>query len=361
MGLKEIWDQIYTNNEHLPDADEVFAYETVKWVRVLDRRLGFVYYSMLFIIIIYIVLYVFIIEKQYLDMEKSSGWIMVQVMNNQMSDLGQTWDIYDRITNPGEQGAVFIPTRIVITREQVQDYCPSPMHNCTVPSDCDIDNNLLQKEECVNGRCMRMQWCPAEDPENLSPGSRTEVQYLEFGNVELWFRTYVHFHKFQLDVATTDEQKEILYPMKRANTYPLHDLIRMANIDPEEVVENGAMLIVNALLQCDLDAETCGSKIETINVDTKTGYNYVFTHVYFENNGEVRKRDVMRMYGIRLLTFATGFGMKTSFPQIVLQVSSGIALMVMAQTIADFFLTAVVAERKHYEDQKILKTEDFND
>ena len=31
-----------------------------------------------------------------------------------------------------------------------------------------------------------------------------------FARVELWFSTYVHYHKFQLDVATTDEFKEVL-------------------------------------------------------------------------------------------------------------------------------------------------------
>jgi len=342
--------------ELIPDVDDVFAYETVKWVRVLDRRLGLVYYTMLTIIVIYIVLYVCIIEKQYLDFEKSSGWIIVQVLNNQKSDLGVSWDTYDRITNPGEQGAVFIPTRVLITRAQTQDgFCESMVHECTKASDCDIDNEKLQKSECVNGHCIRRQWCPAENPD----APTTETQYLEFNQVELWFSTYVHYHKFQLDVATTDERKEILYPMKRANTYPLHDLIRMANLDPEEVVENGAVIIANALLECDLDNGECGSRVETINVDTKAGYNYAYNHIYYEDG--VRKRDTLRMYGIRLLAFATGFGSKTSFPMIVLQTSSGIALMMVAQTVSDFVLMSVIAERKHYTDQKVLQTEDFNE
>lgn len=345
--------------EWLPDPDDVFAYETVKWVRVLDRRLGLVYYTMLTIIVIYIVLYVLIIEKQYLDFEKSSGWIIVQVINHQKSDKGITWDAYDRITNPGEQGAVFIPTRILITKQQNQDgFCESPLHPCKTPDDCDIDNENLQKSDvCSNGFCMRRQWCPAENPNNPAT---TETQYLEFGSVELWMSTYVHYHKFQLDVATTDERREIPYPMKRANTYPLHDLIRMANLDPEEVIENGAVLIANALMDCDLDELECQSKVETINVDTKSGYNYAFNHVYFDESGK-RKRDALRMYGIRVLAFATGFGRKTSFPMIILQVSSGIALMMVAQSVADFVLMTVIAERKHYTDQKVLQTEDFND
>lgn len=342
--------------DRLPDPDDVFAYETVKWVRVLDRRLGLVYYSTVIVILLYVVLYVFIIEKQYLDFEKSSGWILVKVLNQQISDTGALWDSYERITNPGEQGAVFIPTRILITKAQNQQgFCESPLHNCTKDIDCDIGNELLQKSECApSGRCMRRQWCPHENVELPT----TETQYIDYSEIELWFSTYVHYHNFKLDVATTDEKHEIVYPMRRANTYPLHDLIRMANLEPEEVVENGAVMIANALLDCDLDSGECESKVTAINGDTRSGFNYAYTHIYFEDG--LRKRDLLRMYGIRILTFATGFGSKTSFAMIVLQVSSGIALMMMAQVVADAVLTNIIAERKHYTNQKIIQTEDFN-
>jgi len=341
----------------LTDMDTVFAYDTTKWVRVLDRRLGLVYYTFLTLIVVYVVLYVGVIEKQYLDFEKSSGWISIQVLNHQKSDLGISWDKFDTITNPGESGAVFIPTKVVITKEQTQDgFCESLLHNCTISEDCDIGNAKLQKAECSNGRCMRRQWCPAEDPASVT----TETQYLDYHAIELWFSTYVHYHKFKLDVQTTDEDKEILYPMKSANTYPLHDLIRMANLDKEEVIENGAVLIANALLDCDLDTGQCGTKVESTNVDTKNGFNYVHYHVYFDEQKK-RKRDMIRMYGIRVLAFATGFGSKTSFPMIVLQLSSGIALMMVAQSAADFVLMFVVPEKKHYTAQKVLETEDFNE
>lgn len=341
----------------LTDKDEVFAYETTKWVRVLDRRLGFVYYFILTAIVVYVVLYVCIIEKQYLDFEKSSGWVSIEALNNQKSDIGMAWDKYDTVTNPGEQGAIFIPTKVVITKDQSQDgFCESLLHNCTHNDDCDIDNEQLQKTQCSNGHCLRRQWCPPEDPSSPT----TETQYLDYHRIELWFSTYVHYHKFQLDVSTTDEDKEILYPLKKANTYPLHDLIRMANIDIEEVIENGAVLIANAMLDCDLDTSQCGSKIESTNVDTKNGFNYVHYHTYFDEQKK-RKRDAYRFYGIRVLAFATGFGTKTSFPMIVLQLSSGIALMMVAQSVADFVLMFVVPEKRHYTSQKVLETEDFNE
>jgi len=347
---ESIWHKI------IPDGDQVFAYDTQKLIRVLDRRLGIVYYIVNVAVVVYFC-FVLFGKKAYLDNEKSTGVILCTVLHRQKSDLGLDWDIYDRITNPAEMGAVFIPTRILVTRGQTQEdeYCESYIHNCTVPADCDIGNELLQKPECTNGHCMRRQWCPDENPN----AATTETHYLEFEQVELWFQAYVHFHKFMLDVSTTDEKDPIEYPQKGANTYPLHDLIRFANLEEEAVMENGAIVSLNAIFRCNLDDQVCVTKVEATNVDTKTGYNHVHNHVYYENG--VRKRDSYRFYGIRLITFTTGFGLKTSLPQVVLQLSAGIALSTVATAVADLWMMNVVPERRHYVEQKIIDTEDFHE
>lgn len=342
------------------DIDKVFAYDSVKLVRVLDARLGMVHCTMQFVILCYIVLYVFIIERQYLEMEKTSGWILMKALNQQRSAIGVTWDIYDRITNPGEMGAIFIPTRIFVTKNQTEGVCKSLTEQCKTHEDC-LKNHELEAipDSCDNGYCKITQWCPPENP--ASPA--TDIHYLQISDVELWFKAYVHFHKFGLDVATTDETKEVMYPMKAANTYPLHDLLRMANLEFTELIDNGAVIMSTVLLKCDFGSgqagADCRSKVEVVNVDTKSGYNYVHTHHWFE--GETRYQTQVRMYGIRLVAFATGMGAKAAFSQIILQVSSGIALLMVAQTAADFVLMFIVPERKHYTDQKVIQTEDFNE
>lgn len=339
---------------NMPDCDDVFSYETVKEVRVLDRRLGFVYYGVQGAVILYIVVYVFFYKQGYLDTEKTSGWMMCKVMKPQVSQEGLPWDVYDRVTNPGEQGAVFIPTRVLVTKEQSSEgSCESPLHNCSDDTDCHHSNQRLGC--AASGRCLRQQWCPAED----ASLSTTTTHYLSIDEVELWFQTYVHYHQFNLDVSTTDEKTPIYYPHRRANTYRLRDLLAMAGMELEEFTENGAMVLVNALFTCDLDTHNCDMKVSTQNVDTKTGFNHVHNRVYWEDG--VRKRDSYRMYGLRLLTSATGFGSKTSFSQILLQLSSAISLFSFAEMVADFWLQYVVPERRHYVEQKILHTEEFND
>mmetsp|Transcript_67604 Transcript_67604/g.148260 ORF Transcript_67604/g.148260 Transcript_67604/m.148260 type:complete len:353 (+) Transcript_67604:85-1143(+) len=352
MGFLPSWIE-----NHLPDADEVFAYDTVKLVRILDRRLGFVYWGIQALVAFYMIVIVFIINKAYQDTEKSTGWMLTKVVKPQISHLGISWDAYDRITNPGESGAVFVPTRILITRGQTQEdeYCESPSHPCKEARDCNVGDPKVQKMECQNGFCMRRQWCPAEN----ANWPTTETHYLDFEKVELWFKSYVHYHKFGLDVSTADEKESIPYPHRGANTYRLQDLIRMTNYAPEEFVENGAVMILNGLFDCNLDSELCEMKVMTANVDTKTGFNHVYENIYYENG--VRKRDVYRMFGIRIVTSATGFGGKTKFSQIVLQLSSGIALLGTAELLADFWLMNCVPERKHYTEQKIKQMESADD
>eukprot|EP00435_Cladocopium_sp_Y103_P045828 s559_g13.t1 len=228
MGFLPSWIE-----NHLPDADEVFAYDTVKLVRILDRRLGFVYWGIQALVAFYMIVIVFIINKAYQDTEKSTGWMLTKVVKPQISHLGISWDAYDRITNPGESGAVFVPTRILITRGQTQEdeYCESPSHPCKEARDCNVGDPKVQKMECQNGFCMRRQWCPAEN----ANWPTTETHYLDFEKVELWFKSYVHYHKFGLDVSTADEKESIPYPHRGANTYRLQDLIRMTNYAPEEM------------------------------------------------------------------------------------------------------------------------------
>mmetsp|Transcript_65755 Transcript_65755/g.183142 ORF Transcript_65755/g.183142 Transcript_65755/m.183142 type:complete len:352 (+) Transcript_65755:91-1146(+) len=346
------------SNSIVRHLDDVFAYDTVKLIRVLDRRLGFLFYFVNLLVIVYVIVYVFLIKEKYLETEKTSGWAFCKVMKPQLSAIGIEWDVYDRVTNPGEQGAVFIPTRVLITRGQTQGgFCESPVHNCSRPLDCDIGNAEIQKKECSpSGRCMRRQWCPAEDEKDRTI---TEMHELGIEDVELWFSTYVHYHTFGLDVSTTDESSPRHYPHPRANTFRLLDIVRMANLDPLDFQENGAVLLINTIFTCNLDAHNCEFKIESQNIDTKTGYNHVHNHIYWEDG--VRKRDTYRMYGIRLVILTTGIGFKTSFVQIMLQLSSAISLLSVAETVADFYLMYMVPERKHYVEHKIIETEDFND
>jgi len=355
------WLNIFQKMNSTWDPDVLFSYDTVKEVRIRDRRTGRVYALCMLIIICYVVIYVFMYKKLYLAAEKTTGWITAKVLHHKVEEPTQVFDVFDSITNPGEQGGIFIPTRVLITRGQVQDgFCESPNDSCAVDQDCDIGDETVQKTLCQNGRCLRRSWCPMME----LGAPETEEHLVDVAAYDIWFATSIHFHMFALDVGTTDEEKPVRYPdaHRPANTYPVHDLLRMAGVDQAQAQKLGAIVNVNKIFKCDLDKNECMMTLESRAVtgddNVHQGYNYAKQFFYTE--GGVTKRDVYRYYGIRFFAFATGIGAKTSFANIVLQISSAIALLSCAVLAADVCLQYIVAERRHYVDLKVIPTEDFS-
>lgn len=340
------------------DLDRFFAYDTSKEVRVIDRRLGLVYYATSALVLFYVVIFLMIIKKQYLDQEKSDGFMMTKVLNPVYANDTIPFDIFEAVQNPGESGALFVPTRVLVTRGQSQSgSCEQPGYPCESNDDCD-NGDELSDGKCSKGMCIRRGWCPGETA--ATPG--TEIYKIDAKSFDLWFQGKVLYHKFRVDVGNNEMPSPVFYPNENANTYPMHDILRMAEVDVEDVWKDGAVFLVTALFDCDLTNvgnEVCQTSIESVAVDTLTGYNFK-TAYYYEEDGE-RKRDSYWFYGIRLVIFSTGIGSRPSVAQVVLQLSQAITLMASATTIADLFLQYVVPEKKHYLAEKIIETEDFGD
>ena len=72
-------------------------------------------------------------------------------------------------------------------------------------------------------------------------------------------------------------------------------------------------------------------------------------------------RDLYTFKGVRLLLSARGVGKKVSVAAIMLQISSLIALMWLANYAADLMMLHVLPERKHYRTYKQERTPDFSD
>jgi len=339
------------NDEY--DLDSIFAYDTVKEVKVIDRRLGLIYYATLGLVLFYVVILQLIIDQKYLDFEKSNGFVMTKVLNPSYANDTIPFDIFDAVQNPGESGAMFIPTRVLVTRGQSQKGdCENPGFPCESDADCDLGDGI-SKPKCSKGTCVRRGWCPAESTSNPS----TEVYKIDAENYDLWFQGKVLFHKFQTDIGNTEDAAPMYYPNDNANTYPMHDILRMASVTLDDIWKEGAVVLVTAIFDCDLASETCITRIESVAVDTTTGFNFKKGN-YYQEDGD-HKRDSYWYYGIRLVVFATGIGRQPSVAQIVLQGSQAIALLTVAGSVADFFLQAVVPERKHYIAEKVIETEDF--
>merc|ERR1719399_2753149 len=161
-----------------------------------------------------------IIKRQYLDYEKSNGFIMTKVLNPSYANDTIPFDVFEAVHNPGESGALFIPTRVMVTRNQGQKgSCENPGYPCDSDEDCDTGDDM-STGKCSNSMCVRRGWCPSETVR--TPG--TEVYKIDASSYDLWFQGRVLYHKFRADVGNTEDPSPIFYPNENANTYPMRHL-----------------------------------------------------------------------------------------------------------------------------------------
>ena len=91
------------------------------------------------------------------------------------------------------------------------------------------------------------------------------------------------------------------------------------------------------------------------------GFSFQTSDHYTQAEGDDDMRDLYTFKGVRLLLSSRGVGKKVSVAAIMLQVSSLIALMWLANYASDLMMLYVLPERKHYRTYKQERTPDFSD
>eukprot|EP00347_Sterkiella_histriomuscorum_P010884 403374553 len=192
---------------------ESCTYQTPKIVRVIDRKIGLIYYGICLLIISYIVFYVLLYKKEYYQTEKTIGGSIIKpfgklVGKDQFTNQTRVFDIGDYTRNIDETSAIFIATKIEITEGQQQKYC----HITPCESDADCKNIIClvsssQLQYTKNTKTFVM--------ENLQDLHFEFVNVIQFGSEE-----EIEDIIYSTDAIEYDkhgEKKVVFYPEKRAN------------------------------------------------------------------------------------------------------------------------------------------------
>jgi hypothetical protein len=370
------------------DLDEIFSYQTTKEVRMLDRRLGMVNLLIKILVLLYLVGYVFLIREGYTEIEKSVGETLVSVNGTAYSTnngKSRPWDSIDVVNPALENGATIIASTVYVTPGQVVGTGNNPNAACSSNSDC-TKNEPLMSGTCntADGYCQELAWMPAFSETDET--STTEYILQDGDDFGVWIRAAIQFPsldsglfstmgvtsitEYDSDTATVSETSSSSTTLGDGTAYPpdyftVGELLSLAQTSYETIKETGCTLSVSFMWTCFVDSSSsCYPTLQVSRMDVsekRRGFQYSYANYYRPEAGGVSTRDLYTVKGVRILLSSRGEGKRFSFSAVMLQISSGIALLWLANFAADFLMLHVLPERKHYRTYKQERTPDFSD
>jgi hypothetical protein len=337
------------------DWDIVCAYRTMRMVKIQDRWLGLLYYTIILLVAVYVSVFALWISGKH-QVESSGVGSVVTKFTGKAFANGQAYDWVDLRFPETEPAGVFIMTKSVRQKEQKVGKCV----------DFDQPCPCREKAECVDGFCKDEAWCPSIGEGNVAELEKSpsviKMEGLEYTQVEI--QAGIAFPRvsdiFFVAGKTGPESKN---PLRYIS---LGDLLAVGGLKVDDFVDYGG--VVSVIYQwgveppCDvLTPQICEPLIQVQRIDGGRGFVTKRSKKYFK--GGAWHRDAEMMYGIRLLIDSAGTGRKIDFVLVMIQLGSCLALTRTASMIADFIMLNLYPKQKTdlYYKCKVKETQDFSD
>eukprot|EP00440_Ansanella_granifera_P029534 gb/GFBE01032077.1/.p1 GENE.gb/GFBE01032077.1/~~gb/GFBE01032077.1/.p1 ORF type:complete len:428 (+),score=109.38 gb/GFBE01032077.1/:1-1284(+) len=336
--------------------DKICAYRTNRVVRIQDANLGYLYWGVVSMIWLYIQILVIFVEGRHTFQEPGMGAVIAKVEAKGFGPDGKAFDASDLRFPIIEPSGAFIMTRRISLEGQ-------KMGNCIdwdSPEKCPCGKHAV----CVAGDfCEVKGWCPSLGDHNVDkPPAEAVVEDIT-GLEEAVLKIVAgigfpsidkHFH-----VAGATEGSSKLH-----NHITVSQLLEMA--DPpmkyQDIAKTGCVVAVNFFYSCDLTfSSVCEPKLVVKRVDDGTGF--VQKRGKRKTIGGVETRDVVYMYGMRIIVDSSGIGRQVSLVPIVIQIGSCLALAQIASMVADFLMIRMYDKDRcdAYYKCKVIQTQAYSD
>jgi len=343
------------------DWDRIFAYKTYKIVRIKDRQLGLLYWGIVTLVILYIIIFALGIEGKHQYQEPGIGTVVTKFHGKGFANK-KAYDAGDLRFPEIEPFGAFIMTREIKVLGQKKEEC------------VDFDNPCPCKKghECVDGFCKGKAWCPSlgdGNAEEAEGAIDTAIKGLENTIVEI--NAGIAFpgignHFFVAGKISEPSRlpgqpvaPKLSSATNEFKNITLKDLLSraMPPVKFEEVLETGALIGVSFYWKCDVSDLACQPAVVVKRLDN--GKGFIQKRAYHHSTG----RDVVLMYGLRILVESSGIGRQFSFVLLVIQIGSCLALLRTASMAADFMMLQLYPKERRdaYYNCKVLETQDFSD
>uniref|UniRef100_A0A8D0HN94 P2X purinoceptor n=1 Tax=Sphenodon punctatus TaxID=8508 RepID=A0A8D0HN94_SPHPU len=299
---------------------DFFTYETTKSVVVKSWTVGVINRAVQLLIISYFLGWVFLHEKAYQVRDTAIESSVVTKVKGFGKYTNRIMDMADYVTPPQGTSVFVIITKLIMTENQVQGFCPESEAKNSCKSHSDCQRPWFSPTGILTGRCVHYNgsfrtceiqgWCPTEVDSVRAP------VMLEAENFTLFIKNSIRFPLF-------DFEKGNLLPNLTANdirtcrfhplTQPfcpilrLGDIVKFAGQDFAKLADTGGIIGIKIGCVCDLDQswERCVPSYSFTRLDSVSeknsvspGYNFRYAKYYKRENGS-EYRTLMKAFGIR--------------------------------------------------------------
>ncbi|CAE6920635.1 dgoA [Symbiodinium sp. CCMP2592] len=338
------------------DWNKICAYHTNRVVRIQDANLGYLYWGIVTLVVLYIQIVVFHIEGRHTFQEPGYGAVITKFEAKSFNQDGKAFDEVDLRHPVIEPSGAFIMTRRITMKGQAMGTCVDSDSPQTCPcgdhATCGSDNY-----------CQVKTWCPSLGDHNVANPPPGAVVEDIFGLEEalLMIVAGIGFPSIgaKFHVAGSSPDSSDLH--KRITLLQLLELA-----DPplklEDVSKSGCVIAVNFFWSCDFSwSNSCEPKMSVKRVDDGTGFVQKRSKKHTMNG--VETRDAQYMYGLRLIVDSSGIGRQISLVPIVIQLGSCLALVQIASMAADFLMVRMYDKDRceAYYRCKVVETKDYSE
>lgn len=333
------------------DWDRICAYRTFKVVRIKDRNLGFLYWGIVTLVILYIIIFALCIEGKHQYQEPGIGTVITRFKGKAFFN-NKVYDEADLRFPEVEPFGAFIMTKSITVKNQQLGTC------------IDYDNPCpcRAEGECVNDSfCRDKAWCPSIGDGNAKKPPDTAIIEKMQGLEHTIFQIMsgIAFPGIGNYFFVVGSSPGANNPYRNIS---MQELLSHAHppVKLEDVLDTGALISVSFFWNCDVTVDCEPSVIVKRQDD---GKGFVQKRVRHQTIAGVHTREAIYMYGLRVLVESSGIGRRASIVLIIIQIGSGLALLRTASMASDFLMLKLYSRvrAQAYYTCKVIPTEDYSD
>ncbi|XP_046356383.2 P2X purinoceptor 4-like isoform X1 [Haliotis rufescens] len=365
-----------------------FEYDTPRIVHIKSKKVGIINRFLQLCVIGYVIGYAIVYKKGYQDFEDVQSAVTTKVKGVAFTNLTdnpgigtRVWDVADYIVPPQENNAFFVMTNMVITPNQTFSECEEDPGvtdgHCQTDEDCTPNTpvtagNGYKTGICINSTrnktqrvCEIYAWCPVE----IDQAPKTAV-LLESRTFTVFIKNNVEFPKFSVkrrNILGFKSDKALgkcrFSPIDPHNKFCpifiLADIVKFTSQDYAVLALSGGVIQIVITWDCNLDysvddcvPEYTFRRLDSDDYKVSKGYNFRYAEHYMEEN--VRKRTLVKAYGIRFILTVQGRAGKFNVVPLLLNIGSGLALLSIATIVCDVVVLYFLKARTYYRDKKYL-------